>query len=300
MKRFAIAMSLAMSACLAHALTPLPDTLSAQPVVDGTVRVARELRPGVTYHEVHFANWTGDGPLAAHFLVVDWKSVDAAFTFAVVPGKDGNRSRPSDLAKGTNAIAAVNGVFHRMTDPYLAFYARKIAGVVSPSQHAGGDGCFAFNRGEMPYVGRFTKDVLAKYENVLSADGMPRANPKEAQMTKAKRQKLRAPRTFVGNVTSNRLTVLVVVDGRQGRSTGLTYTENRRLLEAWGCDQMTNLDGGGSSVMILKDVAPDLKGRTANGPCRIMNVPSDGLPLMSVERRVSESLMLLDGVGDLR
>lgn len=291
MLSFAVILSVAASA---FAVTPLPEALAKLPVVKGTKRVAKELKPGVTYHQVHFENFTGDGPLAAYFLVIDWTKVDKDFTLAVVPGKDGNRSRPSDLANETKgAFAAVNGVFHQMTDPYVAFYARKIDGVVSKSKHEGGDGCFAFNRGEMPYIGRFTKEAFAKYANVISADGMPGYNKKEATMTPAERQKCRAPRTNAGNVSSNKVTVIVVADGRQKRSTGLTYSESRRLLEMWGCDLLTNLDGGGSSVMAVK-AAVGAKPTMTNGKFKIMNVPSDGLPIMSVERRVSESLMLLD------
>ena len=278
----------------AFAVTPLPEALAKLPVEKGTKRVAKELKPGVTYHQVHFENFTGDGPLAAYFLVIDWTKVGKDFSLAVVPGKDGNRSRPTDLANETKgAFAAVNGVFHEMKDPYTAFYARKIDGVVSKSKHEGGDGCFAFNRGEMPYIGRFTKEAFAKYANVISADGMPGYNKKEATMTPAERQKLRAPRTNAGNVSSNKVTVIAVADGRQKRSTGLSYSEARKLLEMWGCDQMTNLDGGGSSVMAVK-ASVGAKPTMTNGKFKIMNVPSDGLPIMSVERRVSESLMLLD------
>ena len=295
MKRTVIlSVTLVCAAVSALAVTPLPEALAKLPVVQGTKRVAKELKPGVTYHQVHFENFTGDGPLAAYFLVIDWTKVDKDFTLAVVPGKDGNRSRPTDLANETKgAFAAVNGVFHEMKDPYTAFYARKIDGVVSKSKHEGGDGCFAFNRGEMPYIGRFTKEAFAKYANVISADGMPGYNKKEATMTPAERQKCRAPRTNAGNISSNKVTVIVVADGRQKRSTGLSYGEARKLLEMWGCDQMTNLDGGGSSVMAVK-AAVGAKPTMTNGKFKIMNVPSDGLPIMSVERRVSESLMLLD------
>ena len=284
----------AFLAASAFAVTPLPDALAKLPVVEGSERIAKELRPGVTYHQVHFANFTGDGPLAAYFLVIDWTKVDKSFTLAVVPGKDGNRSRPTDLANATKgAFAAVNGVYFEMRDPYLPFYVRKIDGVISKSKHAGGDGCLAFNRGEMPYIGRYKKEILAKYDTVISADGMPGIDPKEAKMSRADRQRRRAPRTNVGNISSNKVTVIVVADGRQRRSTGLSYSDARRLLGMWGCDQMTNLDGGGSSVMALRDPV-GAKPTLENGEFKIMNVPSDGLPFGSVERRVAESLMLLD------
>ena len=112
-------------------------------------------------------------------------------------------------------------------------------------------------------------------------------------MTPAERQKCRAPRTNAGNVSSNKVTVVVVADGRQKRSTGLRYGAARKLLEMWGCDQMPKLDGGGSSVMAVK-ASVGAKPTMTNGKFKIMNVPSDGLPIKSIERRVSESLMLID------
>ena len=287
----AVALGIATSA---FAVTPLPEALAKMPLVKGSEKIVRELKPGVTYHQVHFENFTGDGPLAAYFLVIDWTKVDKDFTLAVIPGKDGRRSRPTDLANATKgAFAAVNGAFFEMRDPYLPFYVRKVDGVISKSKYASGDGCFAFNRGQMPYIGQFSKEALAKYDNVLSADGMPGYDKREATMEPAKRQRYRAPRTNAGNISSNKVTVIVVADGRQGRSTGLTYSEARKLLEMWGCDQMTNLDGGGSSVMALADDV-GAKPTMTNGRFKIMNMPSDGLPIGIVERRVAESLMLLD------
>ena len=278
---------------------PFPPALDKLPLVEGSGRTSVDLRKGVTYHQRHFANYTGDGPLAVYVLAIDWTKVGDGFTLAVVPGRNGNRSRPSDLANGTNAIAAVNGVFHKMTDPYLAYYSRKIDGVESPCSNPGGDGCIAFNRGEMPYIGKFTKEVYGRYDNVLSADGMPRYDERERRMTPAERRKRRAPRTMAANITSNKVTIIVVADGRQSASTGLTYGEDRLFLEAWGADQLTHMDGGGSSVMVLKNaVTPGAEPHVRKGACAIMSVPSDGLPIHSTERRVSESLMLLDGSGN--
>lgn len=302
MKRHSLIFIAIMSvATVLAAPIPLPEALAKLPVAKDTTPVMREITPGVTYHGVEFANYTGDGPLAIHFLVIDWKHVGPQFTLTIVPGKDGNRSRPSDLAKGTNAVAAINGVFFEMKDPYVPFYVRKINGVVSKSKVAGGDGCFAFNRGEMPFIGRFSTNALARYSFLISADGVPAPRDEaEAKLTRAERQKMRAPRSFAGNNTTNRITVIAVADGRQKRSTGLTYTETQRILRAWGCDQLAHLDGGGSSVMVLK--GSGLKGSWSNGPCEIMNRPSDGLrfaslglPAAQIERPVAESLMLLDG-----
>ena len=71
----------------------------------------------------------------------------------------------------------------------------------------------------------------------------------------------RAPRTAVG-VTKKGNFILGVVDGRQYHSRGCTLTEWATLLRDFGAYDAINLDGGGSSEMI---VAGD-----------ILNSPSDG------------------------
>lgn len=63
----------------------------------------------------------------------------------------------------------------------------------------------------------------------------------------------RHPRTAIG-LTSNNILYMVVVYGRNpGFSEGATITEMSHLMKALGANQAMNLDGGGSSVMVLKD-----------------------------------------------
>ena len=71
----------------------------------------------------------------------------------------------------------------------------------------------------------------------------------------------RAPRTAIG-VTRNGNIILGIVDGRQYHSRGCTLTEWAEMLRDFGVYDAINLDGGGSSEMI---VAGD-----------ILNTPSDG------------------------
>jgi hypothetical protein len=63
----------------------------------------------------------------------------------------------------------------------------------------------------------------------------------------------RHPRTAVALDPTGRRLWLVVVDGRQeGWSAGMTLPELTELLERLGVEEALNLDGGGSSVMIVK------------------------------------------------
>jgi hypothetical protein len=62
----------------------------------------------------------------------------------------------------------------------------------------------------------------------------------------------RNPRTAVGFDATTRRLWLLVVDGRQAPySVGMTLPELAGLLQAFGVTEAINLDGGGSSVMVV-------------------------------------------------
>jgi hypothetical protein len=73
------------------------------------------------------------------------------------------------------------------------------------------------------------------------------------------------PRTALGLDASRRYLYLVVVDGRQpGYSEGLANGELADYLLRLGCRDAMNLDGGGSSILLLADDGSTL--RTVNDP----------------------------------
>jgi hypothetical protein len=84
----------------------------------------------------------------------------------------------------------------------------------------------------------------------------------------------RNPRTLAG-VTRGGELLLVTVDGRQPRrSVGVTLVEAARLMRALGAREALNLDGGGSTAMVVGG--------------KLVNRPSDG-----AERAVSDALVVL-------
>ena len=83
----------------------------------------------------------------------------------------------------------------------------------------------------------------------------------------------RAPRTAVG-LTDQGHILLVVVDGRQSFSRGMTLAELAAFMKEQGVKDAMNLDGGGSSEMIVRG--------------KVVNSPSDGR-----ERRVGDALAVL-------
>ena len=88
----------------------------------------------------------------------------------------------------------------------------------------------------------------------------------DANMTK------RHPRTAIGYTSSGEV-VLCVVDGRSKISRGATFEEMADIMLKQGCTDAINLDGGGSSTMVIGG--------------SIVNRPSDG-----VARPVANALLL--------
>ena len=77
----------------------------------------------------------------------------------------------------------------------------------------------------------------------------------------------RAPRTSIG-VREDGTIVMCVIDGRQAKDSmyGLDRNELGSIMSAYGCVNAYNLDGGGSSTMVI---------RTGDG-FKVLNSPSDG------------------------
>jgi hypothetical protein len=82
----------------------------------------------------------------------------------------------------------------------------------------------------------------------------------------------RHPRTAVA-LASRGTILFVTVDGRQAHSVGMTLEELARELVAMDATQAINLDGGGSTTMVVRD--------------KIRNSPSDGK-----ERPVSDGILI--------
>jgi hypothetical protein len=89
------------------------------------------------------------------------------------------------------------------------------------------------------------------------------------------------PRTAIG--WNARTMWLVVIDGRQPTwSVGTTTAETADVLAALGADEALNLDGGGSSALVVRDA------RT--GSVQVVNRPSDA----TGERAVGNALVVYD------
>jgi len=99
--------------------------------------------------------------------------------------------------------------------------------------------------------------------NILVHDGKPLVAPDSAFT------RTRHPRTAVGIGADGKSLVLVVVDGRQpGVASGMTLNELADLMQQLGCGEALNLDGGGSTEMVMRN--------PQDGELQVLNRPSDG------------------------
>ena len=81
------------------------------------------------------------------------------------------------------------------------------------------------------------------------------------------------PRSAIGYTKDGNL-ILVVVDGREGRSVGMTLTQLANFMHSIGCTNAINLDGGGSSVMYIN-------GKIVNNPQQNGGVPISNALVLS-------------------
>ncbi len=95
----------------------------------------------------------------------------------------------------------------------------------------------------------------------------------EAERYSESLYRLRHPRTAIGWRTDSKL-ILLTVDGRQKQSVGMTIDELANLMIEFGCVEAMNLDGGGSTTMVVRGKA--------------VNRPSDA----TGERAVSDALLV--------
>ncbi len=123
---------------------------------------------------------------------------------------------------------------------------------------------------ELPATTRYAVSGSA----IVLKDGQVIARPKETA---------RHPRSAVGVSADGRSLLIVAVDGRQVHSRGATLDELGQLMQTLGANHALNLDGGGSTALVVKD--------PGSGVFAIANQPSDksiSMPNLRIERPVAD------------
>ena len=186
----------------------------------------------------------------------------------------------SQLTTQYHAKASINAGFFATTTPGHGYPigALKINGKIIGEPHDG-RGCLAWNSDDEAVfqVGSEEVNEWDDMENIIQAgpllldEGFPSTVPEDFNNSLTA---VRHPRSAVGLNASGDW-VFIVVDGRNGmHASGATISELTDILRAQGVIYALNLDGGGSTEIII------------NG--KIYNSPSDGR-----ERKISYALGVL-------
>ncbi len=253
-------------------------------------RAALTVTRGVRYIVV--SKGTPSGPLTVDVLEVDLKDPVVSVR-PVLAGRGGmpGLARVSEVVAREGAIAGVNGVFHAADGTPLGLVVidgqmkappllnRTALGITS-------DGTVLVDNVSMDEKGNLTPDwrTLGVVHAIgggprLVKDGRAHITSGEESF-KADVAVGRAPRTAAG-VTHDGKLLLVAVTGRQAyHSIGVTLEELANLMVELGARDAMNLDGGGSSTMVVRDY--------------VMNTPSDGR-----ERKVADAILVFSDIPQI-
>lgn len=216
---------------------------------------SEQIIPGTEYNQIIHT----DPPNQIHTIKVDLTTPD--LSFHIVTGKltkEGNiiLTDPFELANKGNFIVAINSNPWSMVDGTTKYIknspARNIGWIqldgktISPP----GSGIhFWINSKKEPFIGKVAipiEDVIIGIEGFSQIIKDGEILPDDNQ---------RHPRTAIGFDREKRYLIMVVVDGRMpGYSEGMTLGELASLMKELGCWNAINLDGGGSSIMLVRSI----------------------------------------------
>ena len=242
----------------------LPATAMALLAPDSVRTV--ELHSGVTY----WYFWSPEGPWAIHVVQANLRArcdLELEVLRPATRQRGGNgHSTVSAMVLGANnrVMVAVNADF--FTPEGTALGAEVIGGEV---QHAAERPTVAWRPGLDPWIGSASIDTAGLYLGWLvgaaAGDGVTEAVGGFPDLIDAGQRvgdlevgqrpafaAVRHPRTGVGFDSRSGQFWIVVVDGRQmPHSAGMSLPEFAALFDALGADEALNLDGGGSSAMVV-------------------------------------------------
>ncbi len=185
--------------------------------------------------------------------------------FDIISAAKNTLEKTSKMAEKTNAEAAVNGSFFNMEPPYNSVNYLRVDGNVVDNNYCdvevkqGSGRSFRQNGAIATWQGNMyilKADDLTEWEKYIQAEDVLTTGPvliinsEDEQMVNTSFNTNRHPRTALGKQSDGTI-VLVVVDGRNERAAGVSMTELQEIMRWLGCIEAINLDGGGSSTMVV-------------------------------------------------
>ena len=243
---------------------------------------------GITLHRAAF-----EGTLFGSNQYVCVLEIAPGARFDIVPAAENTLELTSEIAARTDAVAAINGSFFNMRAPYGSVnYLRVDGEELAPNaldSYENGrkgrstrqTGAIATFKGNL-YV--LKGDNIARWERDIEAEDLVTTGPMllaggECEAVVADNfNRNRHPRTAVG-VRPDGTVLLVVADGRNASAAGLSMLELQQLMLVLGCRDAVNLDGGGSTAMVVRG--------------EVVNHPSDNKQFDAAgERRVANAIVV--------
>ncbi|NJN80229.1 MAG: SH3 domain-containing protein [Anaerolineales bacterium] len=252
--------------------------------------ISQSIHTGITYLR---KDLTTPRPIVVHVMAIDLQTAKLEF-LVTPPSKNGGdvlcTRTTSQFLDEFKLHVAINGGYFSYLD--ASFDPKKLCPnggePVRISDYAASRGnIYSKKKTWQPviYIGQknqFSFNTLAgKVFNAISGD---RPVVTDGKVVKNLAALAPAPRTAIGLNKNGRWLTFMVVDGRQaGYSEGVTLSELGELLLSYGVHTGINMDGGGSSALVIRGF--DNKSRTLNSPIDL------GQP--GKERRVGNHLGFL-------
>lgn len=193
----------------------------------------------------------------------------------------------SQMAKANNAILAINGDFYGFRDTGFVIrngvLYRDVPGV---DNGAGNDALVIDAKGNMYSADQATtsaQSLLTTGAQQVLSFGPTLIKDKKILIQsnyEVKEADVSNPRTAIGQIGENHY-LIAVSDGRTSQNAGLTLYQLSSVMKEAGAKYAYNLDGGGSSAMVLNNT--------------VVNVPIAGLTgsnTAGVQRAVSDILYI--------
>lgn len=228
----------------------------------------KKVAEGVTLRQCHFTEKSlfKANEFVSVLVIGPHRAMD------VVESTPGKLEKTSKIASDNKAVAAVNGSFFFMNETggpttYVRIDGR-YAGVGDKAlpgrlRDKFEDGCLVINGKKARVLKAASRDITwedgIKAEDILSSGPMLLENGTYSIVEDSKFNSKRHPRTAVG-IRKDGTKILVTVDGRTAASQGATIPEMQDIMRWLGCIDALNLDGGGSTAMVVK-------GAVVSHPC---------------------------------
>jgi len=258
----------------------------AAQIVEPGAWLRREVGEGVELRQRRFLSLFG-APQSLSVLVVE-NGGRARFD-VVAPGL---RTRTSAMGEAGDALAAINGGFFEIETTGLSRGLLRLDGaLVVPAQPA--QASVGFDARGWPVLATRDAGDWPEVHDALGAGPMLLVAGKVVDHGQRQRS-IRHPRSALGLKPD--AVVWLAVDGRAAEAAGMTLGETAIVLQALGCTDALNLDGGGSTTMWLAELG------VVNHPCdnRTFDHAGERAVANAILLRAPAVVVVDDDAADLR